>query len=266
MNKLASLYEALRSTYVPDVFEGGQKTASVKNDVAREIFEDRDAPAPALVHAAHALFGTDWLEWEPDTIRLEVATEKLRVPDVNFDALFAAQTLLMSPAYYEDALVFENTVETFNDHIARPESLQAPPPAHIAWANEQAHLILHGEYVPLPKEADLKHMFAGEVVCYTAGACKHLGMVLCPEELIYARERLAELTPHAESLRQKAQAAWNALPSSRVESGEFQEDEVGVQLAMCAAVRVYVEEERAKCLAYLRRLGEKVVELKKSAP
>lgn len=225
-----------------------------KDLAAQAILEGDDACALSVLRACEHLFGTEFMEWEPETFRLEFDELGIEILDENFDGLMAGITLITSPTFFYDANAFENICVAFNDGAAQFDVLHELCPAQIAWGVEQAKLVVDAlaEY-EIPEELPFEDRFDYEPLGYVAATCKHIGMVTVPDELAFARERVEELSNTDASFISKVKKAWRELDQSKLEEHPFSEDAVGVQLALMATVVLYMKEQREalKCQADL---------------
>jgi hypothetical protein len=199
---------------------------------SEDIIQDGDATALAVYHAFQDVFWDQVDVWEPDTLRLEADRKKLDIPEENFDAYHAFRTLRMHPSAFWEGNVFENTVMALNKYPVRPNATQVANPGQLSWAVEQMRLF----------EKDTLE-FDYEPSSYAAVSCQFYGFCVCPEQLDFAQERLAQLTPECDELRSEVKKRWAELENP--EEHPFDESPEGVQLAFLASVEVYLEQQRA---------------------
>lgn len=197
--------------------------------------------AAALYMAARILYGVDILHWEPETLWLTLEQDGIELAAQARSKLMAAITLQLNPAFYWDSLVFQQTVQAFNDENTNPESLQECHPAHMAWAVHEAGFIRgldpHDHEVP---------EFDEDVQLYVAVCLKRDGFLALPKELDSEEMQVAldkQYPQETKNTRDEVREAWHKLPKTRLQHTEFAEDALGVQLAQLAACHVYVEEK-----------------------
>lgn len=229
------------------------KTASYKAGTAswmqpsKAALENERTPAGVVLVAARNILGPGMSAWEPDTIRIELEeNEKLTVPAVNFDKLFAAVTLTEVPAFYMEVLTFQNTVLAFNHEGANPDIVQEATPEQVAWGVFEAELIRHENQLFDPE-------FDYEPVLYTAQVLHRAGMVMAPPLLAFAQDALNDLNTKDHLGLDEVRAAWEKLPKESLATRTFTEDPLDVQLAKLASVELYASQNADD---YTRAMGE----------
>jgi hypothetical protein len=100
---------------------------------SRELFIKKKVLPRTFVEVLAAGLSGSWTTWEPETLLTEIQ----RVWNVDpsppvFEKILALQTLLVTNAFWDDALVFENTILAFNDHVSDPDMLKSAHPREIA--------------------------------------------------------------------------------------------------------------------------------------
>lgn len=216
-----------------------------KDKEIKAILEGNDACALAVLSAIGKLFGDQYLDWEPETFRMELNDRGVEIRDENFDALMAGITIVKEPCFYYDANVFENACMAFNSQSPQFDILHELCPAQIAWGVTQAQGIVDAlaEY-DVPEDLEPGERFDYEPIGYTAATCIHAGMVTVPWDLEFARERVEELSNAHESFISDVKKAWSELDHDRLEEHPFGEDAIGIQLALMATVEVYMRERK----------------------
>jgi len=237
---------------LPDVFarvtkvlmdhkSGRRMHSNVTHKKAREVLGDKEATATAVFLAVHHLLGNAFIAWEPESIWLELSdTEDIDLSLENRDKLMAAMTLLHGDAFHWDALIFENTVEAFNNIPSAPDAIQEASPGEIAWGAYEAELL--AQYAGYVGEYDY------EPARYTALSMYRDGLAVAPELLTFAQEELDKLTDHSDNLKSKTIERWNEIDKTKLESLELEESPEDVQVGRLAAIHLYLG-KRAKQLA-----------------
>jgi len=206
-----------------------------RRDVAKSLLAKDATCSSAVYMSMLTLFGPKLMEYEFETLRLECQRMGIDVADQNWEELFAALALRGDGRFVIDAATFENTLVALNGGEPDPHNLQPAIPAHIAWGVSEADIIVSDLI-----KGDLDEYLDYETVGYAATLCKAYGMVCVPDCLEFCEERLEELTPGRDKLRSDVKKAWGEqrdVPPGKI---EFQEDPIGVQLALMHAVREYV--------------------------
>jgi hypothetical protein len=94
------------------------KVASSKEPIVR-FFGYHDAHPVALVMSLLGQFDTDWVDWEPDTLRKEILTtfEAPSISPHNWEKIQAARTLMTASTYWNEWHVFEKINQALNNNI-----------------------------------------------------------------------------------------------------------------------------------------------------
>jgi len=203
-----------------------------------------ETAASALLMALRTLYGIDALFWEPETIWLTLEKDNIDAQAEDRDKIQAALTLIHNPAFFWDNLVFQRTVQAFNNQLFDSETLQECHPAHMAWAVYEATLIRGLD----PGDAGVAEIDE-DVQQYMAVCLKRAGFVYPPEQLSMVEDNLANMLPKDQwPFIEKVKKTWGRLSKKALPERIFQEDPLDVQLARLAAVYEYVK-ERGKFMA-----------------
>jgi hypothetical protein len=214
---------------------------------AKNLLRSRSASAIALMRAADVALGDAFIEWEPETIWLELEHQEVVVPAEARDRLLAAISLRIMPSFYWDGVVFEKTSVALDGRPAHVEILEEAAPSAMAWAVVEAAWIRE-HY----KEQDLK--FEHEPRAYVAVVLERAGFVLAPSQLSFAQETLERRLPTSD-LTDAVKRRWSEVDKSALEKLSLEESRVDVQIARLAAVELHVKARRAEAEADLSRLS-----------
>lgn len=207
------------------------------------LIESTTAHAFPLMQALSKELG-DFLDWEPESIWLELDHLDIKIPEVNKNKVMAAIALELVPAFYYDAMVYENTAIAFNHLIPNTDALQEANPEWLAWAVIEASL-LRGKDRELP--------FYSETERYTAVVLHRAGFTVAPDELAFSQSSLDFINLNKDS-KKDVQEIWTVLPRKKLADIEFEENEKEIHLARLAAIHLYVEEKRTECNKQLAEL------------
>jgi len=106
------------------------------------LFQQPDPFALTLLSAFLEVNGLEALEWEPETIRLEISEDfDVVASQLVMDKLQAGMALLTTDQFYSYFEAFEETVHALNDTTSDFTILRPPTPEEIAWAVVEAHLM-----------------------------------------------------------------------------------------------------------------------------
>lgn len=213
---------------------------------AKNVLEDADTPAVALMRAATTVLG-DFLSWEPESIWLELERQGISLPDGNRARVMAAIALRLVPSFYWDALVFEKTAIALDGALASPDILEEASPAKLAWAVVEAAWIIKDA-----REASWE--FQHEPRAYAAVVLNRAGFVLAPEQLSFAQMWLNR-ERHHDHLLEDVKARWDGVSKDRLDKLALDESPIDVQIARLAAVELHVRDRRAAVERALSRLA-----------
>jgi hypothetical protein len=177
--------------------------------------------------------------WEPETIWLMLEKDGLDISVEARDKILGAITLIRHPAFFWDNLVFQRTVQAFNDQLYDPESLQECHPAHMSWAVYEASLIRGLD----PDEKDVPEIDE-DVQQYMAVCLKRAGFVYPPAYLLPVADNLENMLPPAQKdFIQEVKKSWEHVDKRGLRERKFQETPLDVQLAQLASCYVYVKDQ-----------------------
>jgi len=204
--------------------------------VALTALRDPDTGTSACMHAVFHLFSNVWLNWEPETIWLELEHLGARVPVGNRQQIMAGRSLLTTGRFWYDATAFEVASIAFSNETPTYFGLEDAPIAFINWAVFEANLI-HHDFLQSTIEFDR------EPIGYTAIQLYREGFVIAPPMLEMAQDELTRRLPkEAAKLANTVREAWAVAPRGQALSdAAYPETPAGVQLARLAAVQVYFD-------------------------
>jgi hypothetical protein len=214
---------------------------------AKSILEDEDATATAVFLAANQILGNAFLAWEPESIWLELEDKGIDLSAENRDKLLAVLTIMLGDAFHWDALVFENTIEAFNNIPSAPDAVQEASPGEIAWGAFEAELL--AQYAGYVGEYDY------EPARYTALSMHRDGLVVAPELLTFAQNELDSFNNNESSeLKASTISRWNETDKTKLEGLELEETPEDIQMARLAAIYLYVGERSQRLMNEVKKL------------
>lgn len=226
--------------------KGAHNKSAPAKERAKKVLEDEDATATAVFLATHQLLGNAFLAWEPESIWLELEDKGVDLSLENRDKLLATLTILQVDAFHWDALVFENTVEAFNNIPSAPDAIQEASPGEIAWGAFEAELL--AQYAGYVGEYDY------EPARYTALSMYRDGLVVAPELLTFAQEELDALNTDAKDLKASTISRWNEIDKTKLDDLKLEETPEDIQLARLAAIYIYVGERAQRLQREVEKL------------
>lgn len=208
-----------------------------RKEAAKGVIVDPEAVATAVHRAAELLLGNQIRNWEPESIWLGLQDHGLDLPVTNRDKIMAVNTLLVVPAFYWEVNAFEDTCLAFCNQIVIPDALQEASPAQLSWGVYEVELLMQANN----KDPEFDY----EPAKYAAVSLHREGFLLAPELLVFSQKELDRLTRGNDDLIPQVKERWEKLDKDKLDTVEFQETPVDVQLAKLAAVHLYID-ERAK--------------------
>lgn len=141
-------------------------------NAARQLFSDPRAFGTALAALLTGRFGTDWLDWEPETVGMEIADEfgVTDVPEENFDKIFAVGTLLKTDQFYKSVAAFHHVAGALNS-TASFDLFDPLDPEELAWALYEA--LLHE---PPGRDENVADRFSPNVKAYVSASLEAAGV------------------------------------------------------------------------------------------
>jgi hypothetical protein len=148
----------------------------------RNLFTHHDTHPVVIQFALLRSYGTEWIDWEPETIWASVQkTFQSQISELARAKVQAVKTCLSSPAPWESWQVFEKVVQALNNNIPRWDIMQAP-------ALEQLYA-----GVDILEEIQ-KRPFSDEVKHYMAAAVLNEDVIFVPPPLDFIQVEVAQ--PH----------------------------------------------------------------------
>jgi len=176
------------------------------------------------------VYGTDWLEWLPETLWATLREDfETQLSALNRDKVSAAKLLHLNDAFWRYWETFEKVVVAFNNLTPLFDRVQDLSVGQMVWAVRQANEIR-------------KEPFEEEVARYVAARAKEEGFVWLPPPLEFAQPFLDTLVPpEIVPLHKEVRERWEALEGTDFDKIELKEDFFGVQLARLAGIDRYVQ-------------------------
>jgi hypothetical protein len=215
---------------------------SVHEQTAKELLQNADTSATALLVSARYLLGPHFTAYEPETLWHE-----LPIHTSNRDKLMAGVALALTPSFYWDYRVFGATTHALTQEMVSPNDVPKCDSAQMAWAAFEAELLF-----ALTDGESTRPEYDESVAAYVGVSLFDEGLVLPPVGLGFALEELtSKLSADSLVLQKETEAAWQALPKEELErkARTFDISALGAQLGRLAVAWRYVE-DRTK---HLRR-------------
>jgi hypothetical protein len=226
-------------SYIP-VSMGTERKAA-----AAQLIQDPEATATAVHRAVTLILGNMIQNWEPESIWLGLRDHGIEIPRVNCNKVLALNVLFTYPAFYWEVNAFEDTALALNNEKVLPEVLQEASPAQLSWAVYEVEILI--------QSTGQDPEFDYEPAKYAAVSLHREGFLVTPELLGFAQRELDRLIRGHQELIPEIKKRWDELDKEKLDTVEFQENPVDVQLAQLAAVYLYVRERAQR---YKEDLGK----------
>jgi hypothetical protein len=243
---LASITEWM-PTAAPEIC----KLASANGQAVEVLRTSDDSTATALIMALRALYGVDFLYWEPETLWMTLLRDHvldLSLEDRN--RIMAAISIIRNPAFFWDNLVFQRGVKSLCGEMFDPECLLECHPAQMSWAMYEA-ILLRG----MDPDSEARPEVDEDVQQYIAVCLLRAGYVTPPRSLESAEEALLDMLPEENrDFAREVKKSWAHLDKKALSERRFGEDALDVQLAQLASCYLYVNLRAQHMAAEVSRL------------
>lgn len=143
----------------------------------KQVILDRSTPATVLLVAAVELFGAEVLQWDPETVRMELEEAvAAKIPASTLNKLMVAIELVTTDGFYTDLPTFIRVCNTLYNGTMDLETFDPADAGEIAWGITEALLI----WPPDPQEEE---PFAQKIVSYIGYALRDEGILQPPDVL-----------------------------------------------------------------------------------
>ena len=108
----------------------------------KKVLESPEATATALTVILMDNYGTEFLDWEPDTLRIQVAEDYgADLPDNNWDKVWAVVTLMTTDLFYNSLEAFNHICNSLAGTGADFDKWDIAEPEEIMWGVAEAVLL-----------------------------------------------------------------------------------------------------------------------------
>lgn len=147
------------------------------------FFSFHDAHPVALMLVLMEKFGTEWLEWEPDTLKREILTtfRATSISEHNWQKIQAVRVLTSTVGFWNEWHIFEKIVQALNNNVPRFDITQRCTIPQLMAGVDIANTIR-------------KETFNDEIQRYVSACALDEGVNHLPAPLEFARQTLAEPT------------------------------------------------------------------------
>jgi len=156
------------------VSDDGEKTAAAP----ASLWKDQAAHPVVLTLMLLDRYGPEYLEWDPEVLRVTLQRDATQVSNQVFTKILAARVALMSPSPWRQWDVFHAVTRGLNGVQPNFVFLEVPEIGHMMHGVDVMHLV------------DPKRVTSGEVDKFVAAALKNDGNVFAPAPLDFCRKEL----------------------------------------------------------------------------
>jgi hypothetical protein len=134
--------------------------------------------ATSLIAICGYCYGVDFLQWDPGTLRIQLAEDIGKVDEGCLDKINAGIAAITDDNVYDDPIRFHGVVTTLYDLDAPVQDWDNPEVEEVAWGFTEC-LILRGEKEMPP--------ISGEVAAYAGVVLQNEGFTKPPAALSWAK-------------------------------------------------------------------------------
>lgn len=147
------------------------------------FFSFHDAHPVALTLVLMEKFGSEWLEWEPDTLKREILTtfRATSVSEHNWQKIQAVRVLTSTMGFWSEWHIFEKILQALNNNVPRFDITQRCTLAQLMAGVDIANTIR-------------KETYGDEIQRYVAACALDEGVNFLPDPLGFAQKVLSEPT------------------------------------------------------------------------
>lgn len=129
-----------------------------------------------LLGIAVRAFGLECLDWEPETLKLELTDQFHVTPNSTvMNQLNAIITMLKSDLWEKDPVVFNNVAQALDDGAVSMQGFIPASPSEIAWALTEYTLVDRPESMDPPSES-IENKLSEDVKAYIGFILKNSGV------------------------------------------------------------------------------------------
>lgn len=145
----------------------------------KDLFHNPDAFGTALVVAVIDDYGVEALDWELDTLAIELQSKYGDIPDQAFNRLGAAMTLLTSNSFFTSLDAFNTICSTLAFQVPVIDQFIPSSLEEVVWGLTEARLLLGEEEPEVP--------FVRSIRIYVGKLLEEEGILSPPEILNFAQ-------------------------------------------------------------------------------
>lgn len=163
----------------------------MSKSIMKEAWQSRETFATVLLTMFLDRFGVEGLDWDPNTITLEIESEfECDLPQLSLDKLITAIQLLTTDRFFKNLPDFITFCNVLGGDEYRPDMWDPADAEEVAWGITEAMLIY-------PPDDDDPEPFTDEIRAYIGAVLDSEGLINPPDILRIAL-RTARVSPNIE--------------------------------------------------------------------
>lgn len=224
-------------------------------DNCGEVLKDPATPATALLVLLVDELGTEWFDWEPETLEHEIQAKwRVSMPASNRDKIWALVTMLTTNQFYRNLDCFVHTCNALNDRGSDFHNFDPPSVSDIAWA------IAESTMIDPPEPKDQSRQFSPEIVQLMTLTMDQEGFSRAPKILAHyasptGDESKLQVVLDGDGIDYKAY--WTDQERKRVEVDQYVASRLAATLDLM--VRLPLQHADQEALAGLRQRANKAL-------
>lgn len=156
------------------------QTRLPRSTVLKSFLSSDETYATILLLIVMDKYGTECLEWSPETIKLEIEDDfGVDLPKQNLDKLMAAITIITTNFFYQDPVRFVELCNVFSGDDAEPNEFDPADVDEIAWGLSESFLL----WPPEDSDSNYDTKFSAEVLEYIRQTLIEEGFLSAPDVL-----------------------------------------------------------------------------------
>lgn len=163
----------------------------MSKSIMKEAWQSRETFATVLLTMFLDRFGVEGLDWDPNTITLEIESEfECDLPQLSLDKLITAIQLLTTDRFFKNLPDFITFCNVLGGDEYQPDMWDPADAEEVAWGITEAMLIY-------PPDDDDPEPFTDEIRAYIGAVLDSEGLINPPDILRIAL-RTARVSPNIE--------------------------------------------------------------------
>jgi hypothetical protein len=195
-----------------------------------KLFTDKSAHPLQLLDTLSMRYGTEWAEWESDTLWWALRKDFGPVGEITRNKIMALRTAVTSDLPWLDWDVFEDSGLSWNDTIPVIGTFQPMSPRQMAFT------------VQILKAIRSDEAFENEVKAYISALLEEDGWVYAPEEYFDGAQELLDRRVWLVGFKQEVAMAWDRIRDVDPTTIQWRNDNpLDIHLLKLMVVKRYID-------------------------